>query len=84
MLVLPMLNEPIPAAGKEPQDIEVAVTKALIEDQVLVRPVVSISVIEYRSVPVSVVGAVKKPVTFQAVGVVTLLDAIARAMHLAS
>ncbi len=34
---------------------------------------------EYRSRPISVVGAVKNPVTFQAAGVVTLLDAISQA-----
>jgi polysaccharide export outer membrane protein len=36
-------------------------------------------VVEYHSRPVSVMGAVRKPVTFQAVGTVTLLDALARA-----
>jgi polysaccharide biosynthesis/export protein len=79
LLTLPLLKEPIVAAGKEPPDIEVEVTNALIKDEVLVRPVVTASVVEYRSVPVSVMGAVKHPITFQAVGVVTLLDALARA-----
>jgi polysaccharide export outer membrane protein len=78
-LPLPLLRERIMAAGKEPQDIELAVTNALINEEVLVRPVVSAAVVEYRSVPVSVTGAVKRPITFQAVGVVTLLDALARA-----
>jgi antibiotic biosynthesis monooxygenase (ABM) superfamily enzyme len=32
--------------------------------------------VEYRSRPISVSGAVKNPVTFQATGTVTLLDAI--------
>jgi polysaccharide export outer membrane protein len=40
---------------------------------------VTASVVEYRSVPVSVMGAVKHPITFQAIGVVTLIDALARA-----
>jgi len=35
--------------------------------------------VEYRSRPISVSGAVKSPVTFQATGTVTLLDAISRA-----
>jgi len=78
-LPLPLLKERIMAAGKEPQEIEVEITDALIKDEVLVRPVVSAAVVEYRSVPVSVTGAVKRPITFQAVGVVTLLDALARA-----
>jgi polysaccharide export outer membrane protein len=78
-LPLPLLKERITAAGKEPQEIELEITEALIKDEVLVRPVVSAAVVEYRSVPVSVTGAVKRPITFQAVGVVTLLDALARA-----
>jgi polysaccharide export outer membrane protein len=48
-----------------------------------VDPVVTVSVVEYRSRPISVVGAVRAPVTFQAEGVVTLLDAISRAQGLA-
>jgi polysaccharide export outer membrane protein len=78
-LPLPLLKERITAVGKEPQEIELEITDALIKDEVLVRPVVSAAVVEYRSVPVSVTGAVKRPITFQAVGVVTLLDALARA-----
>jgi polysaccharide export outer membrane protein len=84
MLTLPHLKEPILAAGKEPQDIEMEVASALVKEEVLVQPVVSAAVVEYRSVPVSVVGAVKRPITFQAVGVVTLLDAIARAEGLSA
>jgi polysaccharide export outer membrane protein len=41
--------------------------------------VVSVSVAEYRSLPVSVLGAVRHPLTFQAAGEVTLLDALTRA-----
>ena len=44
----------------------------------------SAAVVEYRSVPVSVMGAVKKPITFQAVGPVTLLDALTRAEGLSA
>ncbi len=78
-LKLPLLKDPILAAGKQPEEIEDEVQRALIRDEILVQPVVSIAVLEYRSVPVSVMGAVKKPITFQAVGNVTLLDALARA-----
>jgi polysaccharide export outer membrane protein len=79
MLKLPLLKEALMATGKEPQEIEDEVTRALIKDEILVQPVVSASVVEYRSVPVSVMGAVRKPTIFQAVGPVTLLDALARA-----
>jgi len=39
--------------------------------------------VEYRSRPISVSGTVKKPITFQAIGTVTLLDTIAEAEGLA-
>jgi polysaccharide export outer membrane protein len=79
MLQLPLLKEKIEATGKYPDQIEDEITQALVKDQLLVRPVVSVSVAEYRSVPVSVMGAVRHPLTFQAVGDVKLLDALARA-----
>jgi polysaccharide export outer membrane protein len=84
LLSLPHLKEPIVAAGKEPAEIETEVTDALIKGEVLVSPVVTASVVEYRSVPVSVMGAVKRPITFQAIGVVTLVDALARAEGLSA
>ena len=76
---LPMLHRPVTAAGLFPNELEVAITTALKEENVLVDPIVTVSVVEYRSRPISVVGAVKKPLTFQATGTVTLLDAIANA-----
>ena len=39
----------------------------------------SVSIVEYRSRPISAVGAVRHPLTFQAAGELTLLDAISRA-----
>lgn len=83
-LLLPLLTHRIDVAGKYPPEIETLITDALIKDQILVRPVVLVSVAEYRSVPVSVVGAVKRPITFQAVGNVTLLDALAKAEGLSA
>jgi polysaccharide export outer membrane protein len=78
-LPLPFLKERILAAGKEPPEIEAEIASALVRDEILVHPIVSAAVMEYRSVPVSVVGAVKHAITFQAIGKVTLLDALARA-----
>lgn len=80
---LPMLRQPIPAAGLYPTELETAITAALANGNVLVDPIVTVSVVEYRSRPISVSGAVKKPVTFQATGSVTLLDALAQADGLA-
>ncbi len=80
---LPMLKDPIRAAGLVPNQIERQIAAALRDQGLILQPAVSVTVTEYRSRPVRVIGAVKKPVTFQAIGAVTLADAIARAEGLA-
>ena len=79
LLRLPLLTKPVQAAGLFPVDVEEELAKELKEEGILVRPIVSVTVSEYQSRPISVVGAVRHPITFQAVGTVTLLDAITRA-----
>ena len=76
---LPLLAEGEKAAGLLPRELESGLTEALKSEEILVDPVVKITVVEYHSRPISVMGAVRKPVTFQADGVVTLLEALSRA-----
>lgn len=76
---LPMLKQPVKANGLMPAELEVAIAAALREGGILVDPYVTVTVAEYNSRPISVAGAVKLPVTFQAAGPVTLLEAITRA-----
>jgi polysaccharide export outer membrane protein len=76
---LPMVKQTIHAAGLYPEDLEKAITTALIGENVLVEPVVTVAIVEYQSHPITVVGSVRMPTTFQAIGDVTLLDAISRA-----
>ena len=76
---LPLLTNGVAAAGLYAHDVEASLSNALKSEQILVDPVVKVTVAEYHSRPISVMGAVRKPVTFQAVGSVTLLDALARA-----
>jgi polysaccharide export outer membrane protein len=76
---LPMLKQRVKADGLMPGELESAVAGALVEEQLLVDPFVTVTVVEYHSRPISVVGAVKKPITFQAIGLVTLIDALTRA-----
>jgi polysaccharide biosynthesis/export protein len=76
---LPMLKQKIQAAGILPSDLEISVAKALVDEKLLVEPFVTVTMAEYHSRPISVVGAVKSPLTFQAVGSVTLIDAVTRA-----
>ena len=76
---LPMLRKRIQAAGLLPEELEGAIATALVDEHVLIDPVVTVSVVEYHSRPITVVGAVRNQTTFQATGTVTLLDAITRA-----
>lgn len=81
---LPMVKEPIHATGLYPQDLEKEIAATLIKDHLLVDPIVTVTIIEYDSRPITVVGSVKSPITFQATGTVTLLDAISRAQGLSA
>lgn len=76
---LPLLKSGITATGIYPGQLESAIANALKEEEILVDPVVKVTVVEYHSRPIAVMGAVKQPLTFQAVGTVTLLDALAKA-----
>lgn len=78
-LPLPILKQRINVLGKYPAEIEKSISEALINEQILVDPIVSVSVAEYRSRPISVMGAVHHPITFQALGNLTLLDALSQA-----
>jgi polysaccharide export outer membrane protein len=76
---LPLLKRGVTAQGALPGQLEGVLADALKSEQILVEPIVKITVVEYHSRPIAVIGAVRKPLTFQAVGSVTLLDALARA-----
>src|ERR1051325_10688755 len=79
MFRLPMLKRRIQADGLMPNELESAVAIALEEEGLIVQPFVTITVAEYASRPISVAGAVKTPLTFQANAPVTLLEALTRA-----
>jgi polysaccharide export outer membrane protein len=76
---LPMVNDPIQVQGMVPSQLESAIAKSLTKGKVLVDPIVTVTIVEYQSRPVNVVGAVKNPLVFQATRPIPLLDAIARA-----
>jgi polysaccharide export outer membrane protein len=76
---LPMVKQHIKVAGLSPAELEKAIATVLIQENVLVDPIVTVSVVEYRSRSITVAGAVRTPVTFQTTGTVTLLEAITRA-----
>jgi polysaccharide biosynthesis/export protein len=76
---LPMLTKEIKADGLLPPDLEAAIGAALKSEKIIRDPYVTVTVAEYHSRPISVAGAVKQPLTFQAIGTVTLLEAITHA-----
>ena len=84
LIRLPMLKQKIEARGQMPAELEQRIAAALVAEEILVDPAVTVNVAEYHSRPISVVGAVHRPLTFQAWGRTTLLEAIARAEGLSS
>ena len=79
---LTMVKQRLLAAGRHPADLEAAITAALQEEEILVAPIVTVTIAEYHSHPISVSGSVKMPLVFQAEGPTTLLEALARAQGL--
>jgi polysaccharide export outer membrane protein len=76
---LPMLKDPIMVRDLVPSQVETTIARSLTQGKVLVDPIVTVTIVEYQSRPVNVVGAVKNPLVFQATRPIPLLDAIARA-----
>ncbi len=76
---IPMLKQRIKAEGMLPSELEQVIADALVEEGILVDPAVTVGIAEYNSRPISVAGAVRNPLTFQAIGPMTLLQAIAKA-----
>ncbi len=74
----------IQVAGLEPQLVVDLLRKKLIDDQFLSDPSVMISVKEYRSKFVNVLGQVKSPGTFSLVPGFTLVQAISKAGGMSS
>ncbi|MBZ5723967.1 MAG: SLBB domain-containing protein [Acidobacteriia bacterium] len=82
LLRLPMLKQQIKAEGLYPSALETAIAAALRQEGLLVDPSVTVTIAGYYSRPISVSGAVKLPLLFQAEGPTTLLEAMARAQGL--
>ncbi len=76
---LPMLPRPIEVAGLMPAAVETKIVEALTVAQILVDPAVTVVISEYHSRPISVAGAVRRPLTFQVNQKTTLLEALTRA-----
>lgn len=80
---VPMVTQRIQVAGLMPAEVEKKLSAAFSSEGLLVDPAVTVTIVEYFSRPISVMGAVRKPLTFQASGPLKLLDALSRAEGLA-
>ena len=79
LIRLPMMRRQIKADGLMPSELEAVISKSFEEEGLVVDPFVTVTVAEYSSRPISVLGAVKTPLTFLANSPVTLVEAITRA-----
>ena len=78
-VTLPVLERPVDVSGLRVTEVQTKIRKGLIDSKLLVEPTVAVSVLEYRSRPVNIVGAVHTPITIQAIAGLRLLDAISKA-----
>ena len=76
---LAMIKSPIEARGITPAELEQRGSAALEAASILVDPSVVITIAAYATRPIRVAGAVRHPLTFDATGPVTLLEALTRA-----
>jgi polysaccharide export outer membrane protein len=74
-----MLKGRIKAEGLYPADLETAIAEALQKEELYADPYVTVTIAEYHSRPITVSGAVKLPLEFQASSPIPLLEAISRA-----
>jgi len=81
---LPMLSMPVEIRDLLPAQAEARIAAALVEDEILVDPAVTVAIAEYHSSPVSVAGAVRHPLTFPIYQKTSLVEAITRAEGLSA
>src|ERR1700683_1266805 len=78
-ITYPLIPGRIPASGLTADQLEQKLAKLLIENGLVSHPQVSVFVREQNSQPVSLVGAVQKPMVYQIIRPTTLLELLAQA-----
>ena len=79
MIRLPMLSAPLDVRNATLDQLEERVGAALREAGILVDPLVTITMAAYAPRPIHVAGSVRHPLTFEATGPVSLLEALTQA-----
>jgi len=82
-IVLPLIGQPIAAAGLSPDQLAADIAVRLKAAQLVSDPRVTVEVRESRVNAIAVTGAVKKPQIYPVFGSTTLLDVLAQAEGLA-
>ncbi|MGA8144863.1 MAG: polysaccharide biosynthesis/export family protein [Candidatus Acidiferrales bacterium] len=75
----PLVHERIRAAGVSPFQLEQTIQEMLIENGLVTHPQVSVFVKEQNSQPVTIIGAVGRPMTYQLLRPTSLLELLANA-----
>lgn len=83
MIVVPLLTQPISAAGLTPTQLAQVISDQLRTAGMVDHPQVTIQVTSSRLHSVAIAGAVKKPQIYPILGKTTLLDALSQAEGLA-
>jgi polysaccharide export outer membrane protein len=78
-ITVPQLTDKLQAAGLMPREIEKEISSALIDGQILLHPIVAVSIAEYAERSISVVGDVRNPGQFKMTSPISLLEALAKA-----
>jgi polysaccharide export outer membrane protein len=76
---IPLIPQRIRAAGLTPFQLESKIAELLEARGLVSHPQVSVFVVERRSQPITVIGAVERPMVYQAVGPTTLLQVLSAA-----
>ncbi len=83
VIMLPLIPQPVQADGLTPEELAMSLAREFEERQILRNPQVSVLVKEYKSRPVAVLGAVKKPQMLPVYGPITLLEVLSAVEGLA-
>ncbi|HXE75814.1 MAG TPA: polysaccharide biosynthesis/export family protein [Candidatus Xenobia bacterium] len=79
VILMPLIPQPVQADGLTPEELALSLAREFEERQILRNPQVTVLVKEYKSRPVAVLGAVRKPQMIPVYGPITLLEVLSAA-----
>jgi polysaccharide biosynthesis/export protein len=78
-IVMSLLKDSLQVEGLLPRQLEDKLKNELVDQQILVHPIVTVAIMDYATHLISVVGDVKTPGQYTITTPITLLDALAKA-----